>query len=519
MNSPAPIRNNSAKFIMHETNQADLKSRTVSSFAWAAAGTGGQVLFQVLALAILARLLTPAEFGVVSAATIIVQLSLILTEFGIGPAIVQRHSMNEIDIRVGFTLSCLFGSFVVFILWILAPTLAAMLETPELIWVIRAYAAIFIFKSYSAVADALLQRDLAFRLLARADTISFAAGYAGIGILSAYLGFSYWSLVLGHLSQSAIRAGLTLRYKAHDKNLSLEIRMVKDFIHFGLGQSASRLGSYVANQGDSFVVAKVLGVERLGEYGRANQLVVMPGNQLGGVFDKVLFPTFSMVQEDKTRFGEAYRKALSLIAMIGLPLSALLFVVAPDISSVMLGDRWTNVIEPMKVLSLGLLFRLLHKISDPTARATGAVYQRAWRQIIVAVTLVAGAYIGSRDGLVGVAWGVLAATVLDATLMVQLCSRIAGLSIWKVFQALSPGLRLGTITFLIVFGVQSMASQVLKSHLGILALTLATTMIVLGSMIYMMPKLSIGRGGLDVLEYIWSILHLEKRLGVRPPVA
>lgn len=503
---------------MPETTNSDLKSRTVSSFAWAAAGTGGQVLFQVLALAILARLLTPTEFGIVSAATIIVQLSLILNEFGIGPAVVQRKSMSEIDIRVGFTLSCLLGSFVVFALWILAPMLAAMFETPELTWVIRAYAATFIFKSYSAVSDALLQRELAFRLLAKADTISFAIGYAGVGILSAYCGLSYWSLVLGHISQSAIRAGLTLRYKNHSKIPSLEIVTVKDFIHFGLGQSASRLGSYVAIQGDSFVVAKVLGVERLGEYGRANQLVVMPGNQLGGIFDKVLFPTFSLVQGDKARFGEAYRKALSLIAMLGLPFSAFLFVAAPDITSVMLGDRWNNVIEPMKVLSLGLVFRLLHKISDPTARATGAVYQRAWRQVFVAATLVTGAYIGSSQGLVGVAWGVLAATALDAALMVQLCARIAGLANWTVMQALTPGLRLGIISYLLAFSVQSAASQFLESHVGILALTILALMAGLPLMIYMMPKLSMGKDGLAVLDYTWALLHLEKRLGLRPPM-
>ena len=504
---------------MHETNQADLKSRTASSFAWASAGTGGQVLSQVLALAILARLLTPTEFGVVSAATIIVQLSLILNEFGIGPAVVQRQSMSQIDIRVGFTLSCLFGSFVVFVLWILAPTLAAMFEISELTWVIRAYAVIFIFKSYSAVADALLQRELAFRLLARADTISFAVGYAGVGILSAYVGLTYWSLVLGHLSQSVIKAGLTLRYKNHDKTPSFEIGTVKEFLHFGLGQTASRLGSYVANQGDSFVVAKVLGVERLGEYGRANQLVVMPGNQLGGVFDKVLFPTFSLVQEDKARFGEAYRKALSLIAMIGLPVSAFLFVVAPNITSVMLGDRWGNVIEPMRILSLCLLFRLLHKISDPTARATGAVYQRAWRQGFVAATLVAGSYIGSSQGLVGVAWGVLAATVLDAGLMVQLCSKIAGITSWTVLQALSPGLRLGIISYFLAFSVQSTASQFLESHVGILILTIIALMAGLSLVIYMMPRLSMGKDGVTVVGYTWALLHLEKRLGLRPPMA
>lgn len=502
---------------MPEMHEFGLKSRTASSFAWAAAGTGGQVLFQVLALVILARLLSPAEFGIVSAATIVAQLALILNEFGLGPAVVQRDSLNEVDIQVAFTLSCLFGVIVIFGLWILASILAATLHTPELVWVIRVYAVIFLLKSYSAVADALLQRELEFRLLARADTISFAIGYAGIGILSAYCGFSYWSLVFAYLGQSVIKAGLVLRYKSHSKRLSFDMKRVKDFIYFGIGQSVSRLGSYVANQGDSFVVAKLLGVERLGEYGRANQLVVMPGNQLGGVFDKVLFPTFSLVQGERGRLGAAYGKAITIIAMLGAPVSVLLFVVAPDFTVVMLGDSWNNVIEPVKVLSLGLLFRLLHKISDPTARAAGAVYQRAWRQIIVAIALLGGAYVGAGYGLVGVAYGVLFTAVLDAFLMVHLCSRIAGLGAKSIFLALLPGIRIGVATYIIASCAQYFSSQVIESHLGVLAITVLLVLMTIGFFICVIPKLCMGRGGIDVMKYAWSILNLKKWLGARVP--
>lgn len=504
---------------MPETVQFGLKSRTASSFVWAGAGTGGQVFFQVLALVVLARLLSPAEFGIVSAATIVAQLALILNEFGIGPAVVQRNSLNEVDIQVAFTLSCLFGVIVIFGLWTFAPTLAAILHIPELRWVIRVYAVILLLKSYSAVADALLQRELEFRLLARADTISFAMGYAGIGILSAYCGFSYWSLVLAYLGQSTIKAGLVLRYKSHSKRLSFEMKRVKGFINFGIGQSASRLGSYVANQGDSFVVAKLLGVESLGEYGRANQLVVMPGNQLGGVFDKVLFPTFSIVQGERHRFGAAYSKAITIIAMLGAPVSTLLFVVAPDFTLVMLGDPWSNVIEPVKALSLGLLFRLLHKISDPTARAAGAVYQRASRQIIVAIALLGGAYAGAGYGLAGVAYGVLCATVLDALLMVHLCSRIAGLSAKSIFLALLPGFRIGTVTYIVASCVQYFSSQVIESHLGVLAITVSMVMMTIGFSIYIIPKLCMGRRGIDVMKYAWSVLNLEKWLGTGVPAS
>jgi PST family polysaccharide transporter len=502
---------------MTETMQTSRPSPTGLAFVWASAGIGGQVLFQVLALVVLARLLSPAEFGVVSAATIITQLSLILNEFGIGPAIVQRELLTEEDIRVGFTLSCLLALLMALGLWLGAPWLGALFQIPELTWVIRAYTLIFLLKGYSAVAESLLHRELAFRLLARADTISFSVGYAGVGIVSAVCGLSYWSLVLAHLSQSAIKAWLVLRYRTHCKDPHFDRANIKAFLHFGVGQSISRLGSYVANQGDSVVVAKFLGVERLGEYGRAGQLVVMPSNQIGAVFDKVLFPTFSLVQGNMDRFRAAYDKSLTLIAMLGLPVSALFFVSARDLTYVMLGENWSNVAEPMKILALGIVFRLLHKISDPTARAVGMVYQRAWRQTLVAGILLGGSYLGSAYGLVGVAYGVLIATVLDALLMVQLCSNIAGLGPKSVGLALLPGVRLGLITLVVAFTVQHLTSRIMNAHVGILITTVALSGLTLWLALYLIPRLGIGQRGIEVMDYVWSAFHLERWFGMKAP--
>lgn len=495
-----------------------LKPSVGSSFGWTIAGTGGQVFFQVLALVVLSRLLSPAEFGVVSAAAIVAQLSMILNEFGIGPALVQRNSLNDDDIQVGFTLSCFSGIVVVLGLWLSAPLIAVMFQIPELKWVIRAYTVSFVAKSFSTVAESLLQRQLQFRLLARSDAISFALGYAGVGIACAASGLSYWSLVLAHLCQSAIKAGLIVRYASHPKRLLLQIDKVKEFLRFGIGQSISRFGSFVASQGDSFIVAKLLGVERLGEYGRANQLVTIPANQLGSVFDKVLFPTFALVQNEKERFRAAYSKAITIIAMLGLPASVLLFAVAQDLALVTLGDSWSNVIAPMEVLSLGLFFRLLHKISDPTARAAGAVYQRAWRQVVVAITLLGGTYLGATFGLVGVAYGVLVATALDAALMVQLCSRIAELNAKSIFLALSPGIRLGMATGIVAFCSRYFSSLVTESNFGMLVMTVLMVFTAIGFFIYAIPKISMGRVGVDVIEYVWSVLDLEKWLGLKAPI-
>lgn len=201
--------------------------------------------------------------------------------------------------------------------------------------------------------------------------------------------------------------------------------------------------------------------------------------------------------------------------MLGMPIVAVLYVVAEDLALVMLGQQWSNVVEPMEILSLSLIFRLVHKISDPTARAAGAIYERAWRQGLVAVTMVLGAYAGSEFGLIGVACGVLFATVLNAFLMVQLCSKIAGEDFNSLMMVLSPGFRLGIFTYILVLGVQYFSRLIFESHLGVLAVTVTTATIALGTLIYLFPKVSLGRIGLDLMGYAWTVLNLEKRFGLR----
>ena len=119
--------------------------------SWAAAGSIAQVASQVLAITVLARILTPAEFGVVSAAALITQLALIFSEFGVGPYVVQRLQLGATALGTCYVASCCLGAAVALLLWLSAPLLAHALRVPELLQVLRAYAAVFIVAGASAV--------------------------------------------------------------------------------------------------------------------------------------------------------------------------------------------------------------------------------------------------------------------------------------------------------------------------------------------------------------------------------
>jgi PST family polysaccharide transporter len=425
---------------------------------WAAAGSAAQIGCQVVGLVVLARLLTPYEFGVVSAAALVTQLAMIFSEFGVGPYLVQRPQLAPATVGTCYLASCAIGALMAALLWLGAPLLALLLHVAELRLVLRAYAVVFILMGAAAVHDALLQRELNFRYLAHADAVSFALGYAGVSIGCALAGFSYWSIVIGHLSQAAIRAVMVIARHPHVAGSAVSAAELRPLLRFGGGQTLSRLAAFIASQADAFIVTARLGVASIGYYGRANQLVTMPTAQLGQLFDKVIFPTVARIQHDRARSAAAYCTAVNIICLLSLPLCVLIWMLAPQLVHVALGPQWDAVADPVRILALAIPLRLLHKVSDPTARALGATYSRAWRQGVFALSVIALSLVLYRYGLTAVAWGVVAAAALDAVLMVGLCASLTGLSAVRLLRAAFPGVGAAALTVLLT-GLALLAVQ------------------------------------------------------------
>ena len=160
--------------LISDTDQAaeSISHRTLRGLFWMFLGKGTQAVLQVLVLGILARLLTPADFGLVSASLVVVGLSTIFSQLGIGPAVVQRSNLESRHLRTGFTISVLFSLALAGLICLFAPSFAGFFRLEGLTPVLRAMSLVFPFQGLSVVAESLLQRDLSFRRLAGINTIS-----------------------------------------------------------------------------------------------------------------------------------------------------------------------------------------------------------------------------------------------------------------------------------------------------------------------------------------------------------
>lgn len=392
-----------------EPRRASLTQRTITGMFWTVSGSGIQAALKIAVLAVLARLLRPADFGVIGAALIVTSFLDIFGQLGLAPAIIQRPRLTEVHIKTGQTASTALGCLMAAILFLLAPKIATSFRIDALEPVVRLLALIFPLKGLAVVPEALMMRQMRLKELAAIRISSYVVGYAAVSIAFASIGWGVDALVMGLLAQTII-ARLSLFFLiAPPRGFSLDRSALRDLFIYGGGQTLSSLGNFCALNLDNFIVGRWLGVEALGIYSRAYQFLMQPTNLIGGTIDGVLFTAMGEAQADEARIDRGYRHSIAITAMVTLPLSAILVVLAPEMIRLLLGPNWTAVITPFQILAACLVCRIGYKASDAVSRALGTVYRGAWRQWLYAGEIATGAFVGHYWGTTGVAFGVAAA--------------------------------------------------------------------------------------------------------------
>lgn len=404
----------------------------MEGFAWMFAGAGSQALLRIAVLAVLARLLTPTDFGIVGAAMTVVALADIFGTIGIAPAIVQMPQLDRVHVRTAFTVSVLSSFAITALLFSAAATVAGLFQIPAVEPALRILCFVFAIRGLAIVAEAKLQREMRFRSISLIGMASYALGYGAVAIGLAVGGFGIWSLVWGQIAQSLMASLGFIVCSRHAMAPLLHMGALKRLLRFGLGVTLALLGNYVALNADQFIVGRWLGAATLGVYNRAYTILMQPVNLFGAVGDKVLFPALATIQSDQERLARAYCRSVGLIALATIPLSGFLLLFAPECIVLLLGGQWLQVTLPFQILVASLFFRTAYKISTTLLRARGMTYWLASWQWLYAASVCAGAWLGLPYGLEGVAAGIGAAIVITFVLGLLLSRRACALSLRRI---------------------------------------------------------------------------------------
>ena len=413
----------------------------ISGFKWTYASVALQGILKLAALMVLARLLTPRDFGLLGFALLCTNIVERIGQGGIGPAIVQVEAPSRDIITTAWWMSVSLGALSMILVSFAAQQCAVFFGEAELATIVRALSIGCLLEGIVAIPEALLQRDLRFKAIMVADNISYFVAMVGVCIVLALSGWGVWSLVIAQLVLKAVKLALVLAVAPTCQGGNVSWAHVRHLATMGFGFSLGRLLNFFSLQGDNFIVGRVLGTEALGLYNRAYQLMTLPAMYVGQVFERVMFPAMARRQSDKHRVGAEFLIALEAITLVALPAGVVMFILGREIILVIFGERWIGIVPVFSVLSFGVFFRTAYKCSDTVVRSLGAVFHYAGRQALYAALVIGGAWCGAiLSGVPGVAWGVVGAVALNYVSMTRLSTRLLGISVHKAVRAHFVGL-------------------------------------------------------------------------------
>lgn len=325
------------------------------------------IIISLIINAILSRLLTPDEYGIVALVTVFVTFFNLLSDFGIGPAIIQNHSLDENDIKSIFSFSILIGTILALLFFVSAPLISNFYDNQELILISHLLALSILFNSYQIVPRALLQKKLKFKQIGLISIIiQLITGI--IGIVLALLGFSYYSLVIQSVLSAVLLFGIFFKLAPIKFTPKIQKTSIQKILKFSSFQFLFNFINYFSRNLDSILIGKYLGPEPLGYYNKSYAIMMMPISSLTHVITPVMMPVLSKFQDEKEIVYNTYIKIIKLLAIIGFPLSILLFFSAEEIIYVLFGPQWGNSVPVFKILSLSIGIQMV-------SSSTGSIYQ------------------------------------------------------------------------------------------------------------------------------------------------
>lgn len=376
-----------------------------------AASQGGQVALTLGYIAILARLITPNEFGLVAMAGVVAGFLQVFKDAGLSTATIQREHITNAQVSNLFWINLAAGVVAMLAMAGTAPLLARFFREPELVAISMALSVGFLLEALVVQPLAILNRQMRFKAVSGLEFGCTASGFA-VGVLMALTGWRYWSLIGATLSTSVFRNLSVWTLSRWRPQRPSRRTGTRHLVRFGADLTLVGVVYALSRGCDSLLIGRYLGSDAVGLYNRATVLLTRPIERLTTPIYTVIVPALSRLQNEPARYRTAFLRAFEALAIVAFFITGLLFPLASDLVRLVLGDRWDGVAPIFGALSFAAAYLLLG-----TATSWLFTSQARGRDLLVtscgaAAIMVAAFVIGLPFGATGVAIGYSLATVV-----------------------------------------------------------------------------------------------------------
>jgi O-antigen/teichoic acid export membrane protein len=388
--------------ILCKSSPEHLKRKSVRGGMVAVSAQALKFGLQTGSVMVLARLLSPADFGLQGMVVALTGILGLFRDVGLSAATVQREVVTHEQVSTLFWINVAVGAALTLLAAALAPALVFFYKEPRLYWVTIISALAFFVNGLAVQHSALLQRAMRFVTLAKIDVLSLALSSA-IGVGMAFFGCGYWSLVGMALSGSLVStlgAWLAVRWLPGWPSRKAGVRKM---LHFGGTVTANSLVSYLSYNAEKVLLGRFWGAPALGLYGRAYQLVNLPVQQLNSALYIVAFPALSQMQDDGERLCRSFLRGYTVLLSITVPVIVASAIFAEEIVRTLLGTKWMEAAPLLRLLMPMVLGFALMNPFGWFLMATGRARRSLNISFLIAPTVLVAVLAGIRQGPKGVA--------------------------------------------------------------------------------------------------------------------
>jgi teichuronic acid exporter len=388
--------------------ESDLKRQTISGMTWSAVERFGYTFIMFISNLVLARLLTPDDFGLVGMITVFIAISATFVDSGFASALIQKKDTNIEDYSTAFYINIVLSIIFFIILSFSAPAIAGFYHQPPLVDLLRVAGLVLVLNAFNIVQSAKLRKELKFKLLSQVSILSAIIG-CSIGIIVAFCRFGVWSLVIQTLSIGLSKSILLWILTHWKPQLMLSKQSFKKLFGFGSMVLLTSLMDTISTNLIALIIGRFFPPKTLGQYTQARTLEGVPNQTLVNVVNQVTFPIYSQLQNDHMKMKVGVRKSLKSLIYINFPLMVLLIIIAGPLFRLLYTDKWIGAVPYFQIACIGGMLLCLHQVNQSIMLAIGKSNIRFWAGIVKRIVelslIILGIHFGGMLGmlLLGVA--------------------------------------------------------------------------------------------------------------------
>lgn len=428
----------------------NLGKKTIKGVLWSGVERFSMQGVHFLVTLILARILTPDDFGLIGMLVVFIAISQSLIESGFSLALIRKLDRNDIDNSTVFYFSVVTSIFVYFFFYAIAPWVASFFHEPQLIELMRVLCIVVVINALSIIQRVIFTATVDFKTQAKATTI--AATLSGVvGIIFAYKGFGVWALVIQYLGNSLLNTFLLWIYCSWRPLWIFSWKSFKELYLFGFNLMVVGVMETLYQNSYQVFIGKFFSAASLGHFTQAKTISNFPSANFSSIISRVTYPIMSSIQDDNERLSAIYRQLARIIAFGVFPLMSALAALSVPTINVLIGNKWHFAAILMIPLSFSFMFYPIHTVNMNILQVKGKSKLYLKSEIIKKVISIAFLVGTIPFGIVVMCYGRIVSSVLTLLVNMFYTSREVEITFYTLVKDLCPILSLSLGMFGSIF--------------------------------------------------------------------